>query len=467
MFTAEFIDKWVEEHTPALLEDLITITNIKSVAEFNSPIKPYGQGCQDVLNKMLSIGFQYGFSTKNYNNYVGCIELNDLEDDIGIWAHLDVVPEGDGWVYPPYEAQVKDGYVIGRGCQDNKSSAIVGLYAMRFLKEFNVPVKHNVKLYLGTCEEQGMYDLDYFVENHPCPNLSLVPDSGFPVCLGERGTFNGNITSINKFSKEVLNFKTSTSPYMIPDMAAITLASDFKNKDNLATLPEYIQVKTDADGNYTLTATGIAKNAAMPHGGDDALKKLLNAIFDCNIISEHDKDILRLCKDVNTNYDGTALNVHCTDEESGPIVLTCTTAEYLEDGNFKFSFISKYPISKNDIQFEALAKEACELAGHTLQVTRFVKATYFDPSNPIVDKITSVYNDYMGLNTKPFIMSGGTYARKLPNAFAFGTGMPLPKAPEGLFLPGHGDYHQPDEAISIVRMQKALAIYILTLLTIS
>jgi len=64
-------------------------------------------------------------------------------------------------------------------------------------------------------------------------------------------------------------------------------------------------------------------------------------------------------------------------------------------------------------------------------------------------------------------MSGGTYARKLPNAFAFGTGMPLPKAPDGLFLPGHGDYHQPDEGISILRMQKALTIYILSLLEIA
>ena len=61
-------------------------------------------------------------------------------------------------------------------------------------------------------------------------------------------------------------------------------------------------------------------------------------------------------------------------------------------------------------------------------------------------------------------MSGGTYARKLPNSFAFGTGMPLPPAPAGLFLPGHGDYHQPDEAISTERMRKALIIYILGML---
>ena len=67
---------------------------------------------------------------------------------------------------------------------------------------------------------------------------------------------------------------------------------------------------------------------------------------------------------------------------------------------------------------------------------------------------------------EPFVMSGGTYARKLPNAFAFGTGMKLPSPPAGLFRPGHGDYHQPDESISLLRIRRALEIYICGILRI-
>lgn len=466
MFTKKFVNDWVEKQMPDFLKDLITITNIRSVAVFDSDVKPYGQGCIDVLNRMLEIGEGYGFKTKNYDNYVGCIELNDLKDDIGIWAHLDVVDEGDGWVYPPYNAQIKDGYVIGRGCQDNKSSAIVGLYAMRFLKEFNVPVKRNVKLYLGTCEEQGMHDLDYFVKNYPCPGLSLVPDSGFPVCLGERGAFNGDITSIDTFSEDVVDFSTSASPYMVPEKASITIKPYDGLTDRLKSLPEYIHIKHDINGNIILSSTGVAKNAAMPHGSDDALKKLLCTLDQYNILTEHDNNLFKLCREINCTYNGTPLNMYCEDEASGPMVLTCVNAG-LEDRHLRFSFISKYPVSKNDMDFEAIARKACERNRFTLNVTRYNKATYFDPSNPVVSKLTDIYNDYMGLETKPFIMSGGTYARKLPNAFAFGTGMPLPKAPEGLFLPGHGDYHQPDEAIAVMRMQKALAIYILSLIDIT
>lgn len=488
MFSKEFIDDWVEKQMPDFLKDLITITNIKSVAEFDSEVKPYGKGCRDVLGCMLKIGRNYGFNTKNYDNYVGCIELNDLDDDIGIWAHLDVVDEGTGWVYPPYDAQVKDGYVIGRGCQDNKSSAVIGLYAMRFLKEFNVPVKHNVKLFLGTCEEQGMYDLDYFVKNYPCPGLSLVPDSGFPVCLGERGSFNGDLISSDTFSEAIIDFHTSASPYMTPDSASITLVPYIGFSSKLAALPDYIHTSRDGHGNYILSATGVSKNASMPHGCDDALMKLLCALDECHILNEHDNRIFKLCREINRTYDGSALGIRCDDEVSGPLVLTCVNArlditsdtgfnpeedtgydpDFKTGKHLKLSFVCKFPVTKNNMDFEKLTRKACKKNGYELSlVSRYNKATYFDLSNPVVSKLTGIYNDYMGLDTKPFVMSGGTYARKLPNAFAFGTGMKLPKPPEGLFLPGHGDYHQPDEAIAIMRMQKALAIYILSLIAIT
>lgn len=462
--TKQIIEQWVDKQMPSFLEDLITITNIKSVAETDSDIAPYGQGCLDVLHKMLEIGEAYGFKTHNYDNYVGCIKLNDLNDDIGIWAHLDVVSEGKGWVYPPYQAQIKDNYVIGRGCQDNKSSAIVGLYTLRFLKEFNIPVKHNVKLFVGTCEEQGMYDLDYFTSHYPCPSLSLVPDSGFPVCCGERGSFNGEILSDNEFSEDIIDFYTSDSIYMVPEKAVMVLKKSNVLLEKTRNLPESIQV--DISDNITLTVTGASKNAFMPHGSIDALQILLTALHEYNILSTQDDKIFSLCREINSTYDGSALSVNCTDDISGPLVLTCVIAKK-EDNHLKMTFVSKFPISKNDTDFEGLTCRTCKSRGYSFKVTRYSKANFFNPDNPVVGRLTQIYNDYMGLDSKPFVMSGGTYARKLPNAFAFGTGMPLPKPPAGLFLPGHGDYHQPDEAISITRMRNALIIYILSFLEIA
>lgn len=55
--------------------------------------------------------------------------------EMGIWNHLDVVPEGKEWIYPPYTCTEKDGFLIGRGIQDNKGPAVAVLYAMKYCSE--------------------------------------------------------------------------------------------------------------------------------------------------------------------------------------------------------------------------------------------------------------------------------------------------------------------------------------------
>ena len=113
-----------------------------------------------------------------------------------------------------------------------------------------------------------------------------------------------------------------------------------------------------------------------------------------------------------------------------------------------------------------IAEKKANENGFSLSVTRNTKPTLFDPKHPAVTIMTDIYNRLTKNHEKPFVMSGGTYARKLPRAFACGTGMPLPPTPEGLFKKGHGDYHQPDEAISLKRVEMALVIYIKGILEI-
>ena len=71
-----------------------------------------------------------------------------------------------------------------------------------------------------------------------------------------------------------------------------------------------------------------------------------------------------------------------------------------------------------------------------------------------MDFLTDLYNDWSGEHTEPFVMGGGTYARKLPNAFAYGIGG-MRKTPEDLaaeqklFRPGTGGAHEPDEGLNL------------------
>ena len=114
--------------------------------------------------------------------------------------------------------------MIARGCQDNKSSAVMALYLLLYMKEHKIKLTYSLDAYMGTSEEVGMFDIDHFVAHYPCPELSLVPDSGFPVCCGERGSFNGELTACRQPSivagLKPLDLDTSStnlSASMVPD----------------------------------------------------------------------------------------------------------------------------------------------------------------------------------------------------------------------------------------------------------
>ncbi len=467
------IQNWIDQNMPHIIEDLKRICRIRSVAELENPSAlPYGRGCLEVLNEMLEIGRENGFETYNYDNYVGkIIYPGRTSENVGIWSHLDVVNEGKNWTYSPYEPTVKDGYFIARGCQDNKSSAIIGLYTLKYLKEHNIVPKRTTEVYLGTCEEQGMYDIDYFLDHYSAPTLSLVPDSGFPVCLGERGSFDGELKSRVQIDKNIISVNCEAEHGSIPHLAEITFGfSDEIYQKCLTSDPEITVLLSSDKKQIKIKAQGISALNATPQKGKNALGILAEfllktKIFEGNgaINSSADsgaaQSTFSFIRDINSDCTGKSLSISCTDDYSGPTTVAITDL-CISEGRFIISFVSKYPITKNDFPFCENAEKEAERRGFSFNATRFLKANYFDPERPETKILTDVSNLVLNRNDVPFVMSGGTYARKLPNAFAFGTGMPLPPAPCGLFLPGHGNYHEPDESISLTRISKGLEIYI-------
>ena len=105
----------------------------------------------------------------------------------------------------------------------------------------------------------------------------------------------------------------------------------------------------------------------------------------------------------------------------------------------------------------------CEENGCRLETDRVSKPNYFPRENPVVDALTDVYNELTGSRAEPYVMGGGTYARKLPDALGYGMGG-LPKPESGLFGPGHGGAHQCDEGLYLPGLKKAMVIFAMGLL---
>jgi succinyl-diaminopimelate desuccinylase len=77
---------------------------------------------------------------------------------IGMIAHVDIVPVGEGWTHSPFEGQIIDGKLYGRGSIDDKGPLIAALYAMRAIKESGLPCRNNI-CYLIGCDEEKWFSL--------------------------------------------------------------------------------------------------------------------------------------------------------------------------------------------------------------------------------------------------------------------------------------------------------------------
>jgi len=86
------------------------------------------------------------------------------EKTLVIYTHLDVVPAGDGWSSDPFDLDIRDGRVYGRGVADSKGAVaalIVALQAVRACGRH----RYNLEVLLTTDEEVGGYSgLCYFAD---------------------------------------------------------------------------------------------------------------------------------------------------------------------------------------------------------------------------------------------------------------------------------------------------------------
>jgi acetylornithine deacetylase/succinyl-diaminopimelate desuccinylase family protein len=74
---------------------------------------------------------------------------------IALNAHGDVVPPGDGWSADPYGAEIRDGWMIGRGAAVSKSDFATYAFALKALIDSRATLAGTVELHLTYDEESG------------------------------------------------------------------------------------------------------------------------------------------------------------------------------------------------------------------------------------------------------------------------------------------------------------------------
>ena len=152
------------------VQGCVQIDSVKAAPEEGAP---YGKGCRAALDYALKLGESLGFKTGNVGNRVGYVEFGEGDEMVGVLGHLDVVPEGEGWSHDPYDMIEKDGYIYGRGVADDKGPTVVGLYALKCMKELGIQPNYTFRLVMGCSEETGMGDLPHYLEAEKMPTFAI------------------------------------------------------------------------------------------------------------------------------------------------------------------------------------------------------------------------------------------------------------------------------------------------------
>jgi acetylornithine deacetylase/succinyl-diaminopimelate desuccinylase-like protein len=110
-----------------------------------------------------------------------------------ITAHLDTVPFGDGWKYPPLSGAIEEGFVWGRGAIDMKNMAAMCVATMCRLVREGAVLERDLIFAAVADEEAGCtYGSKFLVEEHPervTAEYLLGEVGGFNSYLGDTQFF--------------------------------------------------------------------------------------------------------------------------------------------------------------------------------------------------------------------------------------------------------------------------------------
>jgi len=430
----EQIKAWVKDHREEMLRDLTALCSIRSVAGDPEENAPYGPGPARALDAAMAMCAGYGLSVQDHGRRVMTPDLGGPEGPaLDILAHLDVVGEGDGWDTDPYEPTLKDdGYLYGRGVADDKGGAVAALYALRCVKELGLPLSKGCRLILGTDEESGSTDIEYYYKTEKSAPNTFSPDAEFPVCNAEKGFFRLRFrkswepeTAVPRVSALKGGFRTN----VVPTEACAVIAGMEPMHLMAGAAPLCAELGCtcrvdETDAGARLTVIGKGCHAAMPELGINANTALIRVLTelplaDCaSTRALHEIDRLL----PHGDWLGKALGIAQSDAPTGELTCSFTMIEFTDTG-LEGLCDCRVPLC-------ATAENCRDAADAALRALGFEPAGMMIPPHytpedtPFIRTLLGCYERFTGREGKCYSMGGGTYVHDIPGGVAFGVCMP-------------------------------------------
>ncbi|MFA5542936.1 MAG: dipeptidase PepV [Bacilli bacterium] len=431
----------VNKNKDGMLNDLIKLLNINTllVEQPENKEAPFGDGLKEALDYILKLGEDYGFKTLNVDNIAGHIEFGEGEEIVGVLAHLDVVPNLEGWKYDPFSGTIEGDKLYARGALDDKGPLISGLYAMKILKDMGFKPNKRIRLIIGTDEESKWRCIKRYLEVCEMPTVGFSPDAEFPIIYGEKGNISIDLIS-NYKDKDLISLISGERYNVVPDKAVAKFSKEITGLD------EYLKsnnLKGSIDENI-VTVKGKGAHAMEPNNGVNALVHL--SIF---LKGKTDNPLVNFIADNLTDNRFNDMGLNFRDPEMGDLTLNVAVANIDSNGGM-VGLNMRYPINWNEKEFLDKFKTALDKYDLDMKITKDSGPHYVDKNSELIQTLHKAYIKYTNDDKTPLMtIGGGTYARALKNAVAF-----------GMLMPGREDVvHEVDEYIYISDLLTATAIY--------
>jgi len=403
------IHEYLENHKQEMLDLLGKLVAVRSIQGEAAENAPFGTEPARALHIMLDACQKSDFLTDNVDNYAGSADLNDKTPELGILAHLDVVPEGDGWTSDPYQMiyDPETDKLLGRGTSDDKGPAVAALFAMKAVKDLDIPMKHGVRLIFGTNEENGSEDLAYYMKHRTLPPMVFTPDGDYPVINLEKGMMRLKLSAV---------FTDGKSRIM-----------DLQAGDVINAVPA--KAKAVPEGLHgTIRIEGKNAHASTPEQGDNALTKLLqfltNPLTTANILPEcQQTDVIRKLAECfpHGETDGKSCGISAKDEISG--ALTCVLSVMQMNKKEMTAYIDiRFPVCCTGQ--EIITKMQKVLSPVKCEVIMCDEPHHTDENSVFVQTLLKIYEHVTGLKGKCLAIGGGTYVHHIEGGVAFGATFP-------------------------------------------
>ena len=374
---------------------------------------------------------------------------------LGLLVHGDVqAAEASWWSSPPFAGELRDGEVWGRGAADDKGPLIQALLAMKALAASSLPRTHSIRLLVGSDEESTNKDITTYLKDHPAPDYSLVLDSAFPLVVGEKA-WNSLTVSADPGERDgkpedlpytIAKAQAGLATSIVPDEARLSLkwkrgAPDwepvmrrFRSKE----LSEGTRLHLDATGaDLSVMVSGHSAHAgANLEVGRNALVGLAR-VCEGEVPSSGVGDLLAFAAMAGEDIYGTGLEISDRDPVWGRYAVNVATLKPGENGRLDLTINVRRIPPRTGPELKAHL-ERVVAAFNARTGARLLPSGFYDDEPlifaldaPLIRRLQAIYARTTGRADAPIVSGGATYAKRLPNAIAFGMWFP------GKPYPGH------------------------------